>query len=200
MGRRSEHSMDQIREMALDAAEKIVDEEGIDTLSTRRIAAKMGYTSGTLYMVFRNLDDLVLKLNQRTFLRMYEALSAAAAIPAEPRESVRHISRAYIDFGQKHFRRWELIFQRHWPASFVYPSWYQAEIGRCFHVVEEALGRLLKGKVPDASIPLATRSLWCSMHGIHALHGSGRLARLGISGLNELVDYQVDVFLKGVAP
>ena len=66
MGRRSDHSRDEIRNMAIDASAKIVETEGFKSLTARKVASKIGYTVGTLYHVFRNFDDLVIHMNART--------------------------------------------------------------------------------------------------------------------------------------
>ena len=66
MGRRSDHSREEIRQMALQAAESIVTEGGYKALSARKVASEIGYTVGTLYLVFENLDELVLYVNGRT--------------------------------------------------------------------------------------------------------------------------------------
>src|SRR6185503_2471639 len=103
MGRRSEHSLDQIREMALDAAEKIIRKKGVRELSTRKIAAEIGYTSGTLYLVFKNLDDLFIQVNGRTLSRLRDALSSAAssASSTDGAEAVRALCRAYQLFADE---------------------------------------------------------------------------------------------------
>lgn len=71
MARRSDHSRDELREMALTAAEQIVLENGYESLSARKVASAIGYTVGTLYLVFENLDDLVLQVNARTLDRLH---------------------------------------------------------------------------------------------------------------------------------
>ena len=57
MGRRSAHSRDEIRDMAISAASKIVEKQGFQSLTARKVASEIGYTVGTLYHVFRNFDD-----------------------------------------------------------------------------------------------------------------------------------------------
>ena len=52
MARRSEHTQEQIKEMVLIAAEGIVTEEGEEALTVRKIAQHIGYTVGSIYMVF----------------------------------------------------------------------------------------------------------------------------------------------------
>src|SRR5882757_1197680 len=134
MGRRSEHSIEEIRSMALNAAEKLLTEEGLGGLSTRAIAKSMGYTAGTLYLAFRNLDDLVLQLNRRSILGMAEALGAAVNPEASAPDNVRPICKAYLKFGREHQAHWELLFQRQWPEGFVYPAWYVGEMGKSLMV------------------------------------------------------------------
>ena len=70
MGRRSDHSRDEIREMAIAAAAEIVEKEGFQSLTARKVAGRIGYTVGTLYHVFRNFDDLVMHLNAQTIDEM----------------------------------------------------------------------------------------------------------------------------------
>jgi len=198
MGRRSEQTLDQIKAMALDAAEKIVTEEGLGGLSTRNIAKAMGYTSGTLYLVFQNLDDLVLQLNRRTIDGMGKAIQAALDPAGSAEENVRAICRAYIRFGREHRPHWELLFQRRWPESFVYPAWYMAEMGKSLVPFESELARLLGAKGSAHDVTLAGRAIWCAMHGIHALYASGRMERLGVSNADELVEFQIDLLIRGI--
>ena len=198
MGRRSEHSLDEIKAMALDAAAGILDEQGLSGLSTRHIAAKIGYTAGMLYQAFANLDDLVLQLNRRTIAGMGAALQGAQDPKASPAANVRALCKAYLAFGREHRPQWELLFQRQWPEGFVYPAWYVAEMGKSLTVFEHELGRLMGPKAPPHQVTLAGRSVWCAMHGIHALFASGRLERLGVSNLEELVNFQIEMVLKGL--
>ena len=54
MARRSDHTREEIREMALVATEQIVSVAGFSALSARKIAKKIGYTVGSLYLLFDN--------------------------------------------------------------------------------------------------------------------------------------------------
>ncbi|MCX7099960.1 MAG: TetR family transcriptional regulator [Methylobacter sp.] len=49
MARRNEHSLDEIREMILDAAESIIINEGYSALTVRKITKKIGYTVASIY-------------------------------------------------------------------------------------------------------------------------------------------------------
>ena len=48
MARRSEHSLEQIKEMVLNAAETIIIEDGAQALTVRKVALEIGYTVGNI--------------------------------------------------------------------------------------------------------------------------------------------------------
>ena len=74
MGRRNEHSREELRDLALRAAAEIVDSSSAAALSMREVARRIGYTVGALYIVFENLDDLIVGLNERTVAELRAAL------------------------------------------------------------------------------------------------------------------------------
>ena len=65
MGRRSIHTPDELRELIIEATTSIVEQDGLEGLSAREIAKRVGYSPGTLYNVFENLDDLLLIIEAR---------------------------------------------------------------------------------------------------------------------------------------
>ena len=75
MARRNDHSREELYQLALGAARDIAEAEGLRGLTARRIAAEIGYSVGTLYNVFVNLDDLIIHLNGSTLDQLYKALS-----------------------------------------------------------------------------------------------------------------------------
>ena len=196
MGRRSEHSLDQIKDMAIRAAEKLVMEQGIEALTTRKVAAEMGYTSGTLYLVFKNLDDLVLQVNGRTLDTMAAVIRSAAAQAPSAKAKVGAVCKAYLGFAGANPSLWSLVFENRWKPGFVRPAWYQAKKLECFKPMEQALAELGKGKSAQ-EIALAAGALWGAVHGIHSLHATGKLEAARSAPAERLAEYQVEMFLKG---
>ena len=74
MGRRSVHSPEELRQLILDASQTIVERSGITGLSAREIARMIGYSPGTLYNIFENLDDILLTLQVQLQTRTVEHL------------------------------------------------------------------------------------------------------------------------------
>jgi AcrR family transcriptional regulator len=66
MGRRKQHN-EGTAVALLDAAETIVESDGVEALTVRRVAAGTGTTTRAVYSVFGSKDGLVVALGARTF-------------------------------------------------------------------------------------------------------------------------------------
>lgn len=181
MARRNDHSREQLKELALIAGEQLIDEQGLSALSTRKIANQIGYSVGTLYLIFNNLDDLCWHINARSMAKLDEKLSAniGSEKAQDPCKTLQIIAYSYLDFASRWPNRWALMFEHHTSDEVSSPQWLDEAIEKLFLYVSQPL-RALNPSASDASLTLATRSLWCAMHGIAALNSQGKLFLTGI--------------------
>ncbi len=63
----------------LDAAERIVEQEGLGALTVRRVAEEVGTTTRAVYSVFGSKEALIIALGARAFECLAAGLDAAAA-------------------------------------------------------------------------------------------------------------------------
>src|ERR1700674_1715236 len=77
MGRRSTHTPQQLRELILDAAQDIIQVQGLAGLSAREIARRIEYSPGTIYNMFENLDDVVLHVEARVLEALDQRLTTS---------------------------------------------------------------------------------------------------------------------------
>lgn len=196
MARRSDHSREELREMALSAAEKIVMEHGYGGLSARKVATAIGYTVGTLYLVFENIDDLILNINARTLDRLHAQMTAPHAVPGDARDYLLQLGHAYIHFANKDPHRWAMVFEHRFSDNRSVPAWYQEKITRMFAVVEEAL-EPLANKRPRHEITQAARAIWGGVHGICILALTDTLGVAGVDSVQELTRSLISNYLKG---
>src|SRR5215831_9348779 len=75
MGRPRRHDQDAARSL-LDAAERIVEADGVDGLTVRRVAEAGGTTTRGVYSVFGSKDGLVVALGRRAFDLLRDELDA----------------------------------------------------------------------------------------------------------------------------
>ncbi len=199
MARRSEHSREELQRMALEAAAAIVEREGAAALTARKLATAIGYTVGTLYLVFRNLDDLILQVNAATLDALYREMAAASGRCRKPQRCVEALAGAYIDYAAAHPHRWRLVFDHHLPAEVSMPNEYGERIARIFGLLEEALSALLDGASP-AAVHQAASVLWAGVHGICVLSLDDKLAVAGGgTSAHALATSLVNNYLAGLA-
>jgi AcrR family transcriptional regulator len=164
---------DTLRERALDAARRILQDEGLKALNARRLATDIGVAVGTLYNLFENFEEIVLRLNLET-LEELEAVFASRALPKDPREATLEIAREYLAFTAKHRNRWAatLEFKSAGPHRFV--DEFPATISRLVAEVERAIAPLF-APGSESERRLAAAVLWTSLEGISALSAADNL-------------------------
>ena len=122
MARRSDHNRDELRNMALEAAYEIVVSEGARNLTTRKVAARIGYSVGTLYLIFKNLDDLKLALNIQSITRLRSRLVEATDPIVDPAEQLKAMAHYYLEFGLQRPNLWRLMFEHQMPGDEPMPE------------------------------------------------------------------------------
>ncbi len=157
MGRRSDHSREEISRMALDAAVEIVRQEGLSGLTARKVAAKIGYAPGTLYVVFRNQDELILNLNARTLDQLHLFLEEAVLHCGKPQDCILKLAHAYVAFAAEQANLWSAVFEHRLAEGEEGPLWYQEKIERLFLLVEGPLRQLDNGS-SDSEVRLAANA------------------------------------------
>jgi AcrR family transcriptional regulator len=196
MARRSDHSREELQNMALKAAEKIVSEHGLDGLSARKVASAIGYTVGTLYLVFDNVDDLILHVNARTLDRLHEQMAEVRFKPADARKYILQLGEVYIRFADANPHRWAMVFEHRLAEGRQVPAWYQERISRMFTMVEEGLRPLAGTRSPE-DITQAARAIWGGVHGICILALSDNLGIAGVESVQQLTHSLISNYLEG---
>jgi len=116
MARRSEHSQEEIKQMILEAAEDIVQEYGFSALKVRKIAADIGYTVGSIYMVFTGMDDLIMHIKMRTWQKLTKSIESYMATTETP-VSMEAFALGYLDFVVANEGLWRMLFEHHLPIG-----------------------------------------------------------------------------------
>lgn len=173
MARRKDHTREELHGMALAAAWRIAEAEGLRGLTARRVAREIGYTVGTLYNVFTDLDDLVVQLIGRIFDALYEELKELP-LDGGPEADLRSLAKGYIRFTGRQPKLWGLLFEHQLPEGKEPPEENEAKIHLLLRLMERALGPLFSpGK--EAERLHVARVLWASLHGICSLGSAGKL-------------------------
>jgi len=197
MGRRSSHTPQQLRELILEAAYVIIESQGLAGLSAREIARRIGYSPGTIYNMFENLDDVILQIEARVLDALDERLAAVLAEPLPDADKVQRLAQAYLAFTHEKPRLWNLLFEHHLPANADLPDWYQQKLEGLLLRVDQALTPLLPAAT-EQERKRAARVLWAGVHGITSLSTADKLSIVTTEGAGRLVEDLVATYLSGL--
>ena len=174
-GPRGEHDREGFTAMVAQAAESLVRNEGFRALGMRRLAAAIGYAPNSIYNAVGDLDQVVLRVNARTFGRLYDALEAAVDPKKSPRENALAVADAYLVFVAADPRVWSLVFEHVAAPDVPFPDWYEAALSRTTSLVDAVLAPM----IPDGDERRqAVATLWAGLHGLASLSTSNKLAVL----------------------
>ena len=189
------------REEILRAARELFLEHGVEGVSTRQIAARVGISQTALYVYFKSKEEMLDRLVDAALRKLGVALDAVNVSWSDPVDFLRANLREYIRFGLGHPDEYRLCFMLR-DARRKSDSPY----GKEHNPVGEALFNVLVSRIEQgvASGKLrclktgraAAQSVWAAMHGLVAL----RLAfpDFGWAPLDEQIDGHVDMLLHGI--
>lgn len=194
MARRSDHSREQLTEMAVSAALKLTARDGLRGLTARGIANEIGYTVGTLYNLFGNLDDLVRHMNVATMDAIYEHVTATP-IDDNPEMALRTLARRYLAFVEDHPRQWSAVIEFEPRDGTPVPDWYRAKAGQLLQLGEDAIAPLF-GPHNTAERRRHAYILWSALYGITAL--ARTTSQPEGKAANALIDALVSTYIAGI--
>lgn len=171
----------------------IVDREGREACSLRRVAAEAGVSRGTPYSYFADKEALLDAVRVATLGLLADACETALAAGADVAARLRGVGAAYVDFALEHPALYALIFEPA-PAS----AEQTAAVGRYRQLAQsplveaEALGLSV---LPPERLAMV---LWAATHGLLSLHRAGKLHH-GVSFETVLADLR-DTLAFGFVP
>ena len=167
MGRRSDHTREELRALLVAEGHALMAEQGLARFSGREVAKRAGYSVGTIYNVFGSLGRLIVAINSHTFTLWAEALRARLANGGEDR--IRSLVEGYFDFARAHPNLWSAIYDHRLSEGEELDESDIAQRAALTAIVEEevraALPHCAKSRpdMPDAA--RFARSLIATVHG-----------------------------------
>ena len=164
--RRQQHKL-RLRRVILDAAGEIFVRDGYEKFSMRRLAVKIGYSPGSVYLHFKSKEELFDRLIEESFARLHKSLTDLGHGHDRPDgvEELRQGMRVYIDFGLRHPNDYRFAFMLRRPVERrpykVHPAF--AVLRR---MVERCVDEKLFGPV---DVDSTSQTLWSTAHGITSL-------------------------------
>ncbi|HEY6902203.1 MAG TPA: TetR/AcrR family transcriptional regulator [Puia sp.] len=166
---RKEKQKLEIRKLILDASMKLFVEEGFGNVTIRRIAEIIEYSPTTVYLYFKDKDEIFFSLHDIGFTKMEEMNRDLATI-GNPLLRLHKMGENYIEFGLQNPEYYNLMFIQEEPMkklSELGCDWVKGDsaISRLKATVTECMEKgYLKGDPHLVSL-----SVWSFVHGLVSL-------------------------------
>lgn len=176
MGRRSDHSREELKEIIISAGHRQMLDVGFAHFSAREVAKRVGYSIGTLYNVFGNYDELILAINGRTLDLWRDHLETRLETMEHGGDRLKAAVNAYFEFAIINRHAWTALYDFRLPDDIEPPARYCEKVTAIMTVVEREIAAALPpGRRSDAAA--LTRSLLATVHGhcFFTLNGTFRI-------------------------
>lgn len=173
---RKEKQKLEIRKMILDASMKLFVEEGFDHVSIRKIADLIEYSPTTVYLYFKDKDEIFFNLHDMGFQKLQELNRNLDSIH-NPLLRLHKMGENYINFGFDNPEYYDLMFIQPEPMEKL------SEMGCDWENGEAAMTRLRitvaecmeKGYIAKGDPDQISLSVWSFVHGLVSLANRDRM-------------------------
>ncbi len=184
---RKERQKEELRSKILEVAKELFIERGFEETSIRNIAERIEYSPTTIYLYFKDKDDIFYALHQEGFILLNQYFRVLQNVE-DPFERLKAINRAYIDFALENREFYDLMFISRSPMNALNrddEKWEEGNkaFGALFGTVNECIQKgYFKGMDPE----ILSFTCWSMVHGICALEVRGRCSVISEANLENL--------------
>jgi AcrR family transcriptional regulator len=195
---RRQREKENLRHVILDAAREMFAEEGYASVSMRKIADKIEYSPTTIYLYFKDKNDLLRQICDETFAKLGRKFQAMSKKHDSNLEGLREGLRIYVEFGLKHPKHYEVTFML--PLTVDLGDEFEGSLGqRAFEYLRVGVENCMaSGEIKKGDVDLISQTLWAGIHGITSL----LIGHEGFPFVNKktLINSVIDTMLKGLTP
>lgn len=98
------------RREILDSARELFINEGYERFSMRKLAEKIDYSATTIYLYFKDKDDLLFAICEEFFEHFTAQLKHIRSVSQDPIETLRQALLYLMEFGLKNPNQYKVIF------------------------------------------------------------------------------------------
>ena len=197
---RKERQKEELRGKILQAAKELFMQKGFEDTSIRNIAEKIEYSPTTIYLYFKDKDDIFCELHKEGFKLLNQYFRSLAHV-SDPFERLKAINKAYITFALENGEFYDLMFIIRSPINSIAKDDSDWEEGkRAFAFLTETIKECIaKGYFENMQPDIVAFTVWSMVHGIVSLEIRNRcsvveslnqkdLARQASEMINEILD------------
>ena len=186
-----------LRSLILDSAKKLFVADGVERTTIRAIAKNIDYSVGTVYVYFKDKNEILNALHTQGFSQLGLQFAALQNVD-NPMERLMAMGRLYISFALENPDMYELMFTLKAPMEVLHAKdheeWNEgiSAFGALQDTVEACMAAdYFKG---HTAVPL-TFMIWGVVHGMCSLHISKRAGSVYNDDPDKIIKAAFEEFL-----
>jgi AcrR family transcriptional regulator len=155
----------ELRDACIVAAHEVIAEQGVENLSLRDVARKLGVSHQAPYRHYPSRDHLLAEVMRRCFQRFAAHLDARPHAD-DPAKDLESLGWQYLEYARDHPLEYRLMFSTTWPAS-AEQSDLVADATHAFDILRGVLRRMHGASAAMRDrVDLDALHIWSTIHGL----------------------------------
>jgi AcrR family transcriptional regulator len=195
---RKEREKQEMKRLIMDAAMRMFVEAGYEKTSIRNIAERIEYSPATIYLYYKDKDELLYDVQAQGFAQLLETFQQKATAK-DPLKKLGQMAKAYVEFGMEHQDIYDLMFIIRAPMNKIEEEgtkWVNGEV--CFQYLVDTLEACIeKGLIKFTDKMVGALSVWSMVHGLVSLNVRCRfkVSELDEADLPGMMDVTIENYL-----
>ena len=168
-----------LRDACVETAREVIAQEGIEHLSLRDLARRLGVSHQAPYRHFPTREHLLAEVMRRCYAQFAEHLQARAPQP-DAHADLHALGERYLDFALSHALEYRLMFNTPWPKTAEQPELVD-HANQAFDTLRRVMARVHGVKAPTPAVDLDALFVWSTMHGLAGILSANCTTHLTLS-------------------
>ena len=170
----------ELKEACVRAAHEVIAERGVEQLSLRDVARRLGVSHQAPYKHYPSRDHLLAEVIRRCFEGFARHLDARTRHD-DPEAELESLGLQYLGYAARHPLEYRLMFGTPWPEPAVHVGLVKDAV-HAFDILRGVLRRLHgDGAKQRTQVDLDAMFIWSSMHGLAGITNSQVMEQLQLA-------------------
>jgi len=188
-----------MRGRILETAMKLFLKEGYDRVTIRAIAQAIEYSPATIYLYFKDRNEILYALQTIGFEKLYEKQQEILSVK-DPWKRLRRHGRIYIEFALNNAEYYDLMFIMRGPVKKMKEKMKWEAGMRSYGMLRENVKACMDaGYLAKANPEVATFAFWSLTHGVASLVIRERTIMFPEEHLNAIIEGAFDFIMENMS-
>ena len=194
---RKERDKEEMRRKIMDASRHLFLGQGFEKTSIRNIADAIEYSPATIYLYYKDKNELLFALHEEAFVKMMSELSVVTSVE-DPFERLVEMGGQYIKFAIENPELYDLMFIMTAPMETLACRDEVWEDGmKSFCLLQAVVNQcVVSGYFKVQDTETASLTIWAYMHGLVTIYLKNRMNMFQDERPIERMQQSFELFMK----